>query len=66
MIFDKDCWLTAEPAVNLILPYVFDQLFKTNYGKGTDNEQLMIKHNWLPVYDCGQKVFVWYNEERVI
>lgn len=29
------------------------------YGKGTNNEELMIKHNWLPVYDCGQKVFEW-------
>ena len=46
---------------NLLRQRGFDQLFNTNYGKGTDNEQLMIKHNWLPVYDCGQKVFVWYN-----
>lgn len=35
----------------------FDQLFKTNYGKGTSNEQLMLDNYWLPVYDCGQKVF---------
>lgn len=27
------------------------------YGKGTDNEMLMLSHGWLPVYDCGQKVF---------
>lgn len=25
MIFDKDCWLTAEPAVNLILSYIIDK-----------------------------------------
>lgn len=37
----------------------FDQLFNTNYGKGTSNEQLMIEHGWLPVYDCGQLVFVY-------
>jgi hypothetical protein len=37
----------------------FDQLFKTNFGKGTSNEQLMLDHGWLPVYDCGQAVYVW-------
>lgn len=35
----------------------YDQLFGTNYGKGTSNEQLMLDNGWLPVYDCGQKVF---------
>ena len=35
----------------------YDQIFKTNFGKGTSNEQLMIENGWLPVYDCGQKVF---------
>lgn len=37
----------------------FDQLFNTNYGKGTSNEKLMLEHGWLPVFDCGQKVFVF-------
>ena len=37
----------------------YDQLFKTNYGKGTSNEQLMLENGWLPVYDCGQAVFEW-------
>lgn len=37
----------------------YDQIFKANYGKGTSNEQLMLEHGWLPVYDCGQKVFVY-------
>jgi len=37
----------------------FDQIFHTNFGKGSSNEELMLKHKWLPVYDCGQKVFVW-------
>lgn len=44
---------------NLLRQRGFDQLFKTNYGKGTSNEELMIKYGWLPVYDCGQKVFAW-------
>ena len=37
----------------------FDQLFNTHYGKNTSNEQLMIEHNWLKVYNCGQKVFTY-------
>lgn len=37
----------------------YDQLFDTDYGKGTSNEALMIENKWLPVYDCGQYVFEW-------
>lgn len=46
---------------NLLRQRGYDQLFKTNFGKGTNNEELMIKDDWLPVYDCGQYVFtrVW-------
>lgn len=41
----------------------FDKLFNTNYGKGTSNEQLMLEHGWLPVYDCGQLVYE-YNSRK--
>lgn len=44
---------------NLLRQRGYDQLFKTNYGKGTSNEQLMLENGWLPVYDCGQAVFVY-------
>lgn len=50
---------------NLLRQYGFDRLIgsKLNppeiYGKGTDNEMLMLNHKWLPIYDCGQKVFEW-------
>ena len=44
---------------NLLRQRGFDALFKTSYGKGTSNEQLMIDHNWLPVYDCGQAVYTY-------
>ena len=37
----------------------YDGLFKTSYGKSTANEKLMIDHGWLPVYDCGQAVYVY-------
>lgn len=46
---------------NLLRQRGFDQLFNTRYGKGTDNEILMLEHGWLPVPDCGQKVFE-YND----
>lgn len=42
---------------NLLRQRGFDQLFNTDYGKGTSNEQLMLENGWLPVYDCGQYVF---------
>lgn len=44
---------------NLLRQRGFDQLFNTNYGKGTSNEELMLAHGWLPVYDCGQLVYEW-------
>ena len=50
---------TKKVTNNLLLLRGYDQLFQTNYGKGTSNEALMIKDGWLPVYDCGQKVFEW-------
>ena len=37
----------------------YDQLFGTHYGKGVSNEMLMLQNGWLPIYDCGQKVFVY-------
>ena len=37
----------------------FDNLFGTNYGKGTSNEELMINHGWLETYDCGNKIYEW-------
>lgn len=43
----------------------YDQIFGTNYGKHTNNEQLMIESGWLPVYDCGQKVFTYHSEEKI-
>lgn len=41
----------------------YDQIFHTNYGKGSSNEELMLENGWLPVYDCGQKVFIYNPEE---
>ena len=33
------------------------------YGKGSNNQELMRKHGFLEVYDCGQKVYIYRNEE---
>ena len=43
---------------NLLRQRGFDQLHGTNFGKGTSNEELMIKHGYVKVPDCGQLVFV--------
>ena len=50
---------TQHITANLLRARGYDQLFKTNYGKGTSNEELMLQNGWLPVYDCGQKVYVF-------
>ena len=46
---------------NLLLKHGFDQLFKTNYGINTSNEQLMYDHGFLDVYDAGQETYTWNN-----
>lgn len=47
---------------NLLRQRGFDQLFNTDFGKGTSNEELMLQHKFVRVPDCGQdsyiKVFV--------
>lgn len=42
---------------NLLRQRGFDQLHKTNFGKGTSNEELMKEHGYVEIYDCGQLVF---------
>ncbi len=42
---------------NVLRQRGYDQLFNTNFGKGTSNEQLMLENGWYPVYDCGQAVY---------
>lgn len=45
---------------NLLRQRGFDQLFKTNYGKGTSNDILMLEAGFVEVYDCGQATYVWH------
>lgn len=54
-------WSKEEKHItsNLLRQRGYDQLFNTNYGKGTDNELLMLFNGWVPVPDCGQYVFTY-------
>lgn len=47
---------------NLLRQRGFDQIFNTNFGKGTSNEQLIIDKGYLPIYDCGQNTYVWVKD----
>lgn len=55
-------WCRGEKKVisnTLLNQRGYDQLFGTDYGKGTSNHDLMMEHHWRPVYDCGQGVYEW-------
>lgn len=49
---------------NLLSQRGFDQLFKTHYGVGTNNTELMLNSGWLPIYDCGQSTYEWRYTEQ--
>lgn len=47
---------------NLLRQRGFDQLLGKEYGtfgKGTSNEELMITHDFVEIYDCGQSTYIW-------
>ena len=50
---------TERITANLLRQRGYDQLFDTSYGKGASNDKLMLENGWLPVYDCGQSVYVY-------
>lgn len=37
----------------------YDQIFNENFGKWTDNNELMIQRGYVEIYDCWQSTFVW-------
>jgi hypothetical protein len=43
---------------NLLLQLGFDNIFKTNYGKGVNNKEL-INNGFVSIYDCGQDMYLW-------
>lgn len=59
----NEIWSKGKTKITnrLLLSRGYDQLFGTNFGKGSDNRLLMMSSGWLPIYDCGQSVYVWKN-----
>lgn len=55
----QEIWSRGDRKItaNLLRQRGYDQLFGTSYGKGSNNEKLMLENGWLPVYDCGQLVY---------
>ena len=62
----QEIWSRESDKVtaNLLRQRGYDQLFKTDYGKGTSNDDLMLEHGWLPVYDCGQFVYEYHGDNQ--
>lgn len=57
-------WKTCQHFTdNLLRQRGADQLLNVNYGKGTNNEEIMLKHGFVQVYDCGQKLWSWKKGE---
>lgn len=62
----QEVWSKGNKYVtaNYLRKHGADRILGTNFGKGTNNEQIMIDNGWLPVYDCGQLVFE-YNTDNI-
>ena len=58
-------WTKHLEAINwkVVLDRGVDNLFGTNYGKGVNNDDLMInKLGYVRVYNAGTKVYVYENK----
>ena len=57
----NEIWSKGKTKITnrLLLARGYDQLFGTNFGRGTNNRMLMLNSGWLPIYDCGQSVYIW-------
>lgn len=49
---------------NLLRQRGYDQLFNTDYGKGTSNEELMFNNNFVEIYDAGQSVYIYKRRDH--
>ena len=52
---------------NLLRQQGFDRLLGEQYGyfgKGSNNEELMLNNKFVEIYDCGQNVFEWVKITR--
>lgn len=44
---------------SLLVQRGYDQLFRTSYGKGISNDELMRQNKFVEVYDSGQTKWIW-------
>lgn len=44
---------------SILMKYGVDKLLKTNYGKGANNRELIMKHGYLPIHNCGNLIYEW-------
>ena len=50
---------TKHVTASLLRARGYNQLFSTNYDNNS-NEILMLHNGWLPIYDCGQRMFIYH------
>ena len=43
---------------NLVRQLGSDKLIGTNYGKGTNNEEILKENGFVEIYDCGQSTYI--------
>lgn len=55
-------WHTINESI--LIKYGIDNLLGTNYGKHTDNKELIVKEGYLPVYNCGNLIYNYENERK--
>lgn len=56
LVWSKD---KKKITANLLRVHGYDQLFGTTHESDQSDDQLMLSNGWLPVYDCGQRVYVF-------
>lgn len=49
---------------SMLMKYGVDNLLHTNYGKGADNREMIMKHGYLPVYNCGNLIYIWNKQSN--
>ena len=59
-------WCKGDKKItsNLLRRYGPDRLIRTGDGKGSDNEEIMLREGWVPEEDLGQGVWVWESPVR--
>lgn len=53
-------WKTINESI--LMKYGIDNLLGTNYGKGTNNKELILQEGFFPVYNSGNLIYEWFNK----